>query len=620
MTNQFRDNLYNSYLDPNIQIGDLTELGSSSRNLVKAISDIVVNVKDFGAKGNGTSNDTKAIQRAINFVAKKGGGTVLFPQGEYLTDQLTFNVNNVVLLGNQATLVSNLPVSDDLAASTLLFANPTKVRGGLVPTANITKGDYTISFSNVANIQVGDIVFIRTANKYEGGSGSSNYYMGSIRYVKAINGTQLILDSGVENSLSLATDGVTVDIIRAIKNITIKGLTFRLKYNSKQIGVWIKYCMSPTVVDCKFYGGDQCYMGVWLQSCFDGFASRNYCEEFLDDTQILGYGIYVSGHNMKVVNNTLVKCKHGVAGGDNSHRSDSFFINDNYVFDPQLMGIDVHGSADKVEMMGNIIYDVGKSYGNTGGLWARGRNWKIKNNTVIAADKRANATSIYGIKLTEIADRNIDISGNTVIGCDYGVKADEVINPISNLVLQNNTFVNVANGVYAKKLINSNLSDNTIEATAQGVSIVGIENSILHDNIISYGASAWGCGIYLDTETSKTWKNVSMRGNTIIASSASANSGIRVKSNYDVLNISNNTLDMSKTSAAPVLLSENTTLTKLVREKNIGELYYSSLPTATAFDRNRTIIVQGGAGIADKEYICMKTSTDTYIWVQRTTG
>jgi parallel beta-helix repeat protein len=45
--------------------------------------DIITSVKGYGAKGDGTSDDTIAIQNAINIV-KPTGGKVLFPKGRYL--------------------------------------------------------------------------------------------------------------------------------------------------------------------------------------------------------------------------------------------------------------------------------------------------------------------------------------------------------------------------------------------------------------------------------------------------------------------------------------------------------------------------------------------------------
>ncbi len=42
-----------------------------------------LSVKPFGAIGNGVVDDTKAIQTAIDSVAKNGGGTVFFPAGTY---------------------------------------------------------------------------------------------------------------------------------------------------------------------------------------------------------------------------------------------------------------------------------------------------------------------------------------------------------------------------------------------------------------------------------------------------------------------------------------------------------------------------------------------------------
>ncbi len=67
------------------------------------------NVKSYGAKGNGTTDDARAIQKAIDACAAKGGGTVLFPAGH------TF-------LSGPVELKSNVTLH--LEATSVLKCNP----------------------------------------------------------------------------------------------------------------------------------------------------------------------------------------------------------------------------------------------------------------------------------------------------------------------------------------------------------------------------------------------------------------------------------------------------------------------------------------------------------------
>jgi polygalacturonase len=46
---------------------------------------VFYNIKDFGARGDGTTVDTKAINDAIDAASNAGGGTVYFPAGTYLS-------------------------------------------------------------------------------------------------------------------------------------------------------------------------------------------------------------------------------------------------------------------------------------------------------------------------------------------------------------------------------------------------------------------------------------------------------------------------------------------------------------------------------------------------------
>src|SRR5262245_60730165 len=52
----------------------------------------IKNVKDFGATGNGVSDDTAAIQAALNWTPGPNRGTIYFPLGKYrVTAPITFN-------------------------------------------------------------------------------------------------------------------------------------------------------------------------------------------------------------------------------------------------------------------------------------------------------------------------------------------------------------------------------------------------------------------------------------------------------------------------------------------------------------------------------------------------
>lgn len=81
------------------------------------------NVRDFGAKGDGLTVDSHAIQKAIDICSSKGGGTVNVPAGTYLSATIVLKDNVTLCLDEGAKI---LGVTDYKA-----YSNPDPFTEGL---------------------------------------------------------------------------------------------------------------------------------------------------------------------------------------------------------------------------------------------------------------------------------------------------------------------------------------------------------------------------------------------------------------------------------------------------------------------------------------------------------
>lgn len=146
-------------------------------------------VRDYGAVGNGTTDDTAAIQAAIDATVATKGGTVFFPPGRFkLTSALdlgTFSRNFLTLQGSGA---GDMFGANDLSGTTTLVQTSTTADGlSCYGTLGLTINDL-----RVAGPKSGSGIGVRLSGY---GAASFNVQMSNV-LVEYFGGTGIIINSG----------------------------------------------------------------------------------------------------------------------------------------------------------------------------------------------------------------------------------------------------------------------------------------------------------------------------------------------------------------------------------------------------------------------------------------
>lgn len=125
------------------------------------------NVLDFGAVGDGTTNDTAAIQNAIN-----ASSAVYFPSGTYLSDTVTLNQNSFLFGDGSSTIIKQNTITgasygtffaDSGSSSSTI--NNIVIRDMQMQSPNITSPvfnqfQHLISLNGVKNVLIENVDFI----------------------------------------------------------------------------------------------------------------------------------------------------------------------------------------------------------------------------------------------------------------------------------------------------------------------------------------------------------------------------------------------------------------------------------------------------------------------------
>ena len=193
-----------------------------------------LDVRDFGAKGDGVTKDTAAIQKALDACAAAGGGKVSVSDGTFLTGSLILGANTTLEIAPRASLVGSGDIAD-------------------YPLVNIRwEGEFReghralLSASNAANLAI---------------TGGGAIFGAPVALSKLRNprGPVLIELTGCTNTLleNFTTQYQNLWSIHTLfcKNLTARGLTIR-SVGANGDGMDVDSCDGVTIEHCDINTGD----------------------------------------------------------------------------------------------------------------------------------------------------------------------------------------------------------------------------------------------------------------------------------------------------------------------------------------------------------------------------
>lgn len=258
-------------------------------------SSVFVNVKDFGAKGNNSTDDAAAIQSAIDSI-KTSGGTVFFPSGTYLigaiirfysNQHLLFD-RNAVLKGGSSSINALLLGYVNSAAGGYTGLQNVIIEGGTFERGSAASSTTLIAFSHAINVMVKNAV-LKSAPAWHDVEFNSTKF-GIIENC-VFDGTSKNLSSGCQIQLDNC-DGsnypwsdVGLSDQTACDGIEIRSCLFENNTAAPNIGSHSNSGKNVRIYDCTFNGNTGSRGAIQFDKCL----------------------------NLDVFNNTFTGCTNGIS-------------------------------------------------------------------------------------------------------------------------------------------------------------------------------------------------------------------------------------------------------------------------------------------------------------------
>jgi polygalacturonase len=200
---------------------------------------LTLNIRDYGATGDGKTDDTIAIQQTIDRCAVLGGGEILIPAGNYSTGALALRSNTLLRLEKDATILGSPEFSAYPTTQVRWEGRWIQGHIGLI---------YAIDADHVGVVGPGSIV----GNRALGGRPNAQNPLRHPCVMEFINCKNIRLeDFSTSNYLMWGLHPTYCE------NISIKSLTIRSTGGNGD-GIDIDSCKHVVIDGCDIATGDDC--------------------------------------------------------------------------------------------------------------------------------------------------------------------------------------------------------------------------------------------------------------------------------------------------------------------------------------------------------------------------
>jgi polygalacturonase len=213
--------------------------------MISVAAPVSYNILDYGAKGDGVTLNTKSIQSAIDECSQRGGGTVYFPAGKYLSGTLFLKSYVTLSLEAGAVLTGSKDLSDypvtisKIRSFTDNYTNKSLIYGEDLEHIAIT-GLGTID-GNGASFGSEDL-----AKKDLFASYKVRPYM-----IRIINCKNILV-----SDVTMLNSPMWVQHYLACESVNIDGITVKSRVNHNNDGIDIDGCNNVRISNCEIVSGD----------------------------------------------------------------------------------------------------------------------------------------------------------------------------------------------------------------------------------------------------------------------------------------------------------------------------------------------------------------------------